>query len=145
MRMQESIEVEAPAADVWAVVGDYGHDARWRGEIVGVTSEPAGPVTVGARVVETARFMGMTLATHGEVFEVAGRSFRWRTGGGLSFRGHRRVEENGSGGSQVTLTMEGQFTGLLLPLRILEPFIQFTMRRQVAANLVRLRAHFSAR
>jgi hypothetical protein len=89
--------------------------------------------------MEIARFMGLKLKTPGRVVEVDGHSFRWRTGGGLQFTGQRRVEDRGPGRSQITLTIDGRFAGLLLPFRAFEPLIQAAMRRQVMANLNQLR------
>lgn len=140
MRLEESVELGSPASEVWDIVGNYANDERWRGEVIKASSVPAGPVQVGAEVLEVARFMGMTMRTPAVVAEVSGRSFRWRTRGGLKFTGQRRVDEVAPRRARVTLLMEGRFAGPMQPLRVLEPLIQTTMRRQVKANLARLRA-----
>jgi uncharacterized membrane protein len=139
MKVQESIDISRPAAEVWQIVGSYENDGQWRGEVLRVSSQPSGPVQTGTEVVELAKFMGLTLKTPGQVAEVAGHSFRWRTGGGLQFTGRRLVEDSAPGRSRVTLTIEGRFAGLMLPLRAFEPLIEATMRRQITANLLRLR------
>jgi hypothetical protein len=144
MRVVEKIELNCSATDAWAVIGDYGNDVQWRGEVVGVTSQPSGQVQAGTEVLEVAKFMGMKLKTPGKVVGAAGRSFRWQTGGGLQFTGQRRVDETSPGRSRVTLIVEGHFSGALLPLRVVEPLIQSIMRRQVTKNLAQLRVLLGA-
>jgi hypothetical protein len=142
MNYQQQVELSRPAAEVWAVVGDYGQDTRWRGGLISMSPEPPGPVRVGTTVREVARFMGVTLTTPGEVVEVSeGRCFRWRvTGGPIEFQGERLVEDLGPGRSRVRLSYEGRFTGILRPL---EPLVFRMFRSRVRGDAAGLRALLS--
>jgi len=42
MRRDQTIELTCSASTAWEIIGDYGNDAWWRGEVAGITSQPQG-------------------------------------------------------------------------------------------------------
>ena len=104
IRLQETIEIDRPADEVWRVVADYARDPEWRGSVVSMTPTPPGPVATGTTTVEVMRFAGRTLRNDGEVTGVGpGLSFTWRTGRGARAHGGRAVTPVGQG-CRVELT-----------------------------------------
>ena len=67
MRMQSSLEVDRPAAEVFAIVADFSRNPEWqRGMKSAVwTSEP--PVRAGSTYDQVARFLGRDVTTSFEV------------------------------------------------------------------------------
>ena len=67
MHMQSSLEVDRPAAEVFAVIADFSRNPEWqRGMKSAVwTSEP--PVRVGSTYDQVARFLGRDVTTSFEV------------------------------------------------------------------------------
>jgi len=51
MRRDQTIELTCSASTAWEIIGDYGNDAWWRGEVAGITSQPPGPVHTGTEVL----------------------------------------------------------------------------------------------
>ena len=59
--IKDSIEINRPAAEVFAYLDQLDRHGEWQGSLVSVKVETEGPTRVGTRVVERRKF----LAEHG--------------------------------------------------------------------------------
>ncbi len=136
IRLQESIEIDRPADDVWRVVADYARDPEWRGSVVSMTPTPHGTAAAGTTTVEVMRFAGRLLTNDGEVTDVGpGRRFAWRTVRGARAHGGRAVTSVGQGSRvELTLVVTPRPSELLL-----RPVAARMLRRGLREDLRRLR------
>jgi hypothetical protein len=88
-----SIDIERPPAEVWAVVSDYAADTIWRKGIVEMTPDADGPPRVGTRVREVLVLGGRTYTTETAVTDVGpGLTYGFSgTGTSGEVRGRRTV------------------------------------------------------
>jgi uncharacterized protein YndB with AHSA1/START domain len=137
MRFRASIQVAARPEDVFAVLGDYRQDPRWRRGVVTMRPQPPGPARAGTTTGEVIRFMGITTRTPGQVTAVVpGELLAWRAEGArLAAVGTRRVERAPDGG-RVTLTTEIRLRGAW---RAFEPLLTLVYKRQLRGDLTRLK------
>ncbi|MBW0135985.1 SRPBCC family protein [Pseudonocardia abyssalis] len=134
----EQLDVDRPAAEVWAVVADYAHDPQWRGGVTAMDPTPAGAVRVGQRTDERMRFAGRAYRNAGVVEAVGpGRRFAWRTTAGVDAEGARSVEETGVGTCTVKLELRVRPHGIE---RLLAPVLRVALRRGLRGDLARLGA-----
>lgn len=131
-------DIDRPAAEVWAVLADYGRDPEWRQGVTTMAPDPAGLVRVGTTTAEEMHFAGQTRHNDGEVIAVdPGRSFRWRTVTGADAEGSRTVTPLEERRCQVRLELVVRPHGFEA---LLAPMLGRMLRRTVAADLVRLQA-----
>ena len=55
VRVEESVQIARPTADVWAAIADYGLDREWRNGLQEMTPNPPGPPALGTKVHEVVR------------------------------------------------------------------------------------------
>jgi len=136
IRLQETIEIDRPADDVWRVVADYARDPEWRGSVVSMTPSPSGPAAAGTTTVEVMRFAGRTLRNDGEVTGTGpGLRFTWRTVRGARAHGGRAVTPVGQGCRvELTLVVTPRPSEVLL-----RPVAGRLLRRGLRDDLRRLR------
>lgn len=138
----ESIEIARPAAEVWAVVADYGCDPDWRKGVSTMAPQPPGPVAVGTTTAEEMRMAGQTYRNDGVVTAVEpGRRFTWRTTEGADAHGARTVEPRGEDRCRVTLDLVVTPHGAEVAMA---PVLGPMLRRTVAGDLRRLRDRLEA-
>lgn len=131
------VEIDRPAAAVWAVLADYARDPEWRGGVREMTPTPAGPVVPGTRTRERMRFAGRELRNDGEVVAVSpGRRFVWRTTAGADAEGAREVHPLGEGRCRVELLLRARPHGAE---RLTAPLAALLLRRGLRADAARLR------
>ena len=100
---QTEIEIDAPAATVWAVMSDVARWPEWTASIRKVRRLDDGEFRVGSRArINQPKLMPATWTV--DALE-SGRSFSWSTRSpGLHIVGHHVVEPLGGDRSKVTLT-----------------------------------------
>ncbi len=88
-----SIEIDRPPAQVWAVVSDYAADTIWRKGIVEMTPDAEGPPQVGTHVREVLVLGGRRYTTETAVTDVGpGLTYGFAgTGTSGEVRGRRTV------------------------------------------------------
>lgn len=134
--IHQEIDIDAPTADVWRVVADYGRDPQWRTGVLSMVPSPPGPVTAGTTTVEELRLGGRLWRNEGEVTAVEpGRRFEWRTTSGAVARGSRSVEALGAGRSRLRLELHVTPTGTS---RLMIPVLGRMLRRNLARDVRRL-------
>jgi uncharacterized membrane protein len=141
IRLVEHTEIDRPAAEIWAVVADYGRDPQWRRGVVSMTPTPPGPVGVGTTTAEQMRLAGRTLRNLGEVTDVEADRFAWRTTDGAAAHGSRTVVALAPTRSRVELEL------VVTPKpseRAIAPLVGRLLRRNLRGDLQRLRALLDA-
>jgi uncharacterized protein YndB with AHSA1/START domain len=98
-QLEASIDIAAPADEVWALVSDLGRMAEWSPQVTSV--RPKGEPGLGMRFTNLNRAGELEWATHGEVV-------RFEPGRELAFR----IEENWTVWS-FSLSPEGDGTRLV--------------------------------
>jgi uncharacterized protein YndB with AHSA1/START domain len=129
IRLSESRHLDRPAADVWAVIADYGRDPEWRHAVTTMAPSAPGLVEVGMTTNEDISFGGRRYHNEGRVVSVEdGLAFSWETTSGTDARGSRSVEPLTATSSRVVLTLEVEPTGA-------ERLLALVVRRMLAAQL----------
>jgi hypothetical protein len=55
VRVEESVQIARPPADVWSAIADYGFDREWRSRLSDTKPDPPGPPALGTKVHEVVR------------------------------------------------------------------------------------------
>lgn len=131
----ETLDIEAPAAAVWAVLADYARDPEWRADVSEMRPEPAGPAAVGTVTHEVMKVGGRTYRNTGLVGRVeAGRRLEWRTTAGADAHGSRTVEPLGGQRCRVTMELHVVPHGVNRVLApVLRPMLVKGLRRDLQA------------
>jgi len=128
--------IDRPAAEVWAIVADYGRDPEWRKGVETMAPSVPGPVTEGLTTDEVLHLGGRTYRNAGVVTAVEPRTgFAWRTTSGADADGSRTVRDLGDGRCEVTLVLAVRPHGFE---RLLQPVLMRMLRSGLAADLGRL-------
>jgi uncharacterized membrane protein len=131
MRFQDSIDVAAPAEQVFATYADVTRWPDWTDSVTRVEVLDPGPFAVGTRAkVHQPR---LPVATWVVTELVPGRSFTWVAAGpGLRSTGTHAVEPLPGGGCRVTaiLDQEGALGGLVgrLTRRLTQSYLAMEVR-----------------
>jgi uncharacterized protein YndB with AHSA1/START domain len=105
--VQRSIDIDAPAAAVWAVLSDVERWPEWTASVRSVRRERIGPLSVGERVVVAQPRLPVLTYTVTAVDE--GRSFTWRSGSRLGGGvGEHVLTPRVRGGCTATLRLTQQ-------------------------------------
>jgi uncharacterized protein YndB with AHSA1/START domain len=111
--VQRSIDIDAPASTVWAVVSDVERWPEWTASISSVKRSRTGPMAVGERVVVTQPRLPTLTYTVTEVDE--GRSFTWSAGSAVSRGvGEHVLTPRVNGGCTATLRLTQRGPGARL-------------------------------
>lgn len=139
VRVEESIQVDRPPAEVWKAIADYGFDGRWRNGLIDMTPDPAGGPNVGTKVHEVVKNSGREYVADTVVTELdPGTSYRFEgagTVGGLS--GARTVRADGSAGSVFTYEIELEPRGAM---RLLRPILGTLVRSGLKKDLEKFKS-----
>ena len=112
---EHAIELERPAAEVFAFVADFENNPRWQGGMKACRWTSDARAAVGATYVQEARFLGRRIETHFRVTAFTpGTSISIEsTRGTFPIQVTRRVEQLGEGRCRVVAHIRGQPTGVL--------------------------------
>lgn len=140
MRIVESIRIERPPDEVWAVVSDLGTHLEWRPALVDFRQVSEGPLAVGSRIREVLRWGGRELVLDDVVTALEpGRHFGI-TGGwkAADFDLDIHLEPTGEGATRVTFDWPLRPKSLLM--KAVAPFVKGTMQRATAEEARLLKA-----
>lgn len=144
MRINESIRIDRPVEDVWAVVSDLDTHTAWRPALVEFRSLDEGPLEVGARIREVLRFGKREIEIE-DVVTALDPPRRLALSGGwkaAEFDVEFLLEPEGAG---TRVTMDWPFRPKSPLLRVATPFLKETMRRATREELEKLRDYVEAR
>ena len=140
VRVEESVQIARPPAEVWDAIADYSFDAEWRNGLREMTPNPPGPPAVGTQVHEVVRSSGRDYVADTAVTELdPGASYRFAGTGTIgALEGGRAVGPDEAGGGAVfTYTIELQPTG---GMRVLGPLLGPIVRSGLKKDLQKLKA-----
>lgn len=131
-------EIARPTSAVFAYVTDPSKLATWQKSTVSAIPEGGGPLGLGTRLREVHRAPGgKELASRVEVSEYEpDRVFALRMLEGALPLDARIVFESTEKGTQLRFRVHGQPTG---PMRIAQPLLRRTLKRQFASDCERLK------
>jgi uncharacterized protein YndB with AHSA1/START domain len=129
--------IARPVHDVFAYATDPGRLATWQTTTVSARREDDGPYGVGSRLREVHRAPGgKELESLVEVVEyVPDRVFALEVKEGTPIHAHMTFEP-ADGGTRVRLRAHGGLTG---PMRIIEPLLGRTLRKQFTRHVATLK------
>ena len=105
--VQRSIDIDAPAPVVWAVLSDVEHWPEWTASVSSMSRTRTGPLVVGERVVVTQP--RLPTLTYTVTAVDPGRSFTWEAGSRVSRGvGEHVLTPRATGGCTATLRMTQQ-------------------------------------
>ena len=136
-RIERSVILDRPLAEVWQYVHDPANDAVWQTSILETRHEGGPPMDVGTRMVEVRRFLGRRFETAWEVseFDPPRRSAVLSVSGPIPFTGSY-VLEPVDGRTRFTLRMDTDAHGFF---RLAEPVFGRMAGREMEANLGHLK------
>ena len=141
MRIEESIVIDRPRAEVFAYLADRRHDAEWMGSVVeSEWLDDMAPLSVGRRGRMTLKVFGKRTETIDEVSEfVPGERVAHRTVKGTFLLNTACLTAAEGSGTRTTVTAEADsLLGGRLG-RLADPLIARAMRRGFKADLRRLK------
>ena len=139
MRVEESVEIDRPVEEVFSYAADPEHFPEWSGIILEAHKEtPQGPIAVGERFTNVAKFLGRRFETPFEVtaHEHNRRHSHRSTGGPLVQEYTSTFEETAGGGTRMRQVVEGEPGGFF---RLAGPLLERAGRRQFRADLETLK------
>ena len=135
VRVEESVQIARPPAEVWDAIADYAFDLKWRNGLREMTPDPPGGPATGTNVHEVVRSSGRDYVADTVVTEVQpGASYRFAgagTIGGLEGGRSVRADEGGAG-AVFTYAIELQPTG---GMRLLAPVLGRLVRSGLKKDL----------
>jgi uncharacterized membrane protein len=143
LTVEKSIVIGRHAEDVFAYVSDQTNAPRWQRGLLEVRRTTDGPIGVGTRHTFVRTFMGRRM-------EGSNEYTRWEpnklvafeaTSGAVGLEASYIVEPIGTDGARLTSRLEMRAPGLL---RVAEPLVSATLRRDINANLSTLKSLLEA-
>ena len=136
-RAEASLVINCPPDKVFAYLADIARGPEWQAELLEAQQTSSGPVGLGTTIREVRRLLGRNLETAFTITEYE-PDFRLgfeSTSGPIPMRGHYSLEGTGDG-TKVTLAVEAELTGVF---KMTEPLVVHTAKRQMAADIARLK------
>jgi uncharacterized protein YndB with AHSA1/START domain len=144
VRVVESVEIDRPPADVWAVVADPATHTQWRPALREFRSMSEGPVGVGTRIREVLEWRGREIVIDDVVtaFEPSRRLGIRGSWKAADFELDLTLEPVGEG---TRVTMDWPLYPKSRLLKVAAPFMSRAMRKATREELELLREHVEAR
>jgi polyketide cyclase/dehydrase/lipid transport protein len=140
MRVVESIEIERPPEDVWAVISDPGTHVRWRPSVREFRPVADGPLAVGSHVREVLAWRGREIVLDDVVTALdAPRRLGIRGGWTAADFELELVLEPVAQGTKVT--MDWPFYPKRFLVKLAAPFMGGAMRKATREELELLKAY----
>lgn len=135
--VEEQIDIDRPAADVFAYVRDQTHGPLWQRGLLEVHRTTEGPIGVGTRHTGVRRFVGRRMELSNEYTRYEPNTLVvFKIEGAVPGQGSYILEEAGADRTRFTSRVEMHPTGLL---RLAEPIMAMSLRREMKANLAALK------
>ncbi len=141
IRIDESTVIARPCEEVFAFVSDQTNAVQWQSGIVDIRRLTDGPPGVGTRHAFTRTLMGRRMTGENEYVEFEpGKRVAFRTTSGPGLLASYSVEPTPAG-TRLTATIDLDVSGIM---SVAEPLVARALKRDVKANLARLRAILDA-
>ncbi len=136
VRIEESIHIERPVAEVFAYVSDPVHLPEWTAIVTDVRTDTPSPSAAGTRFTVTQKFLGTKWETPCEVTSSDGGRFSYRSVGGPVPYTFTYTCEAAPEGTRLTIVGEGEPGNLF---RLAGPLFVKAAQRQVRSDLETVR------
>jgi hypothetical protein len=138
INIEQHVEISRPASAVFAFVSDQTNAPRWQRGLMEVHRLTDGPIGVGTRYRFVRTLMGRRMSGENEYtrYEPDRSTAFTATSGGWPLEASYVVEPVGDGRTRLTSTIALHPAGAL---RLLEPLLTATLRRDVKRNLASLK------
>ncbi len=136
VRVEESVQIERPVAEVFAYVSDPTHLPEWTAVVTDVRTDGSSSPGAGTRFTVTQKFLGTKWETPCEVVSSDGGRFSYRSVGGPVPYTFTYICEEVPGGTRFTMVGEGEPGNLF---RLVGPLFVKAAQRQVRSDLETLR------
>jgi uncharacterized protein YndB with AHSA1/START domain len=135
--VEESIDIARSQADVFAYLSDQTHGPLWQRGLVEVRRTTDGPIGVGTRHTGVRRFVGRRMELSNEYTRYEPNTLVvFRIEGAVPGQASYVLEEAGAARTRFTSRVEMHAPGLL---RLAEPIMAMSLRREMKANLAALK------
>lgn len=144
MRLEESVEIDRPAEEVFAYVSDVANYPQWMAHVLDVRTPIPGPPQEGDGFVVAIKSVGRRFETPYERSSYeAGRRYTDRAvGGPIPDQQWHSAFAEVPGGTRLTRAVEVESQGLL---KLLEPLQKWAAGRQLKQDLQTLKHVVEAR
>lgn len=133
--LTHTLDIPAPADQVWAVLAAYHRDPEWRAGVLVMEPTPPGPVRPGTTTHEEMRLGGRSYVNEGVVDTVEpGRQLTWHTTRGADASGRREVTPTGAATCRATVSLQVRphgFEALMAP--VIRRMLDRNLRRDLDA------------
>jgi len=137
IKVEKSVVINKPLADVYAYVTSGEHTTEWQGGVESVENEGP-PNTVGSCYTETRKFLGQEMKTKLEIITVEPNT-KWAAKvikGPVPYQVMLTFEPSGAG-TKVTTYLEGEPTGFF---KMAEGMVSSQLEKSLIENNDRLKA-----
>ena len=144
MRVEESVQINRPLAEVFNYVSDVGNYPEWMAHVLEVRNETPGPPQQSVRFVVTIKSVGRRFETPYErtSYEAERRYTDRAVGGPIANQRWHSDFQEGPGGTRFTRAVDVESGGLL---KLLEPLQKRAAERQLRKDLQTLKGVVEAR
>src|SRR5215210_1480011 len=134
LHAEESVEINRPVEEVFSYVSTLESQPEWATPPQEVRKDTPGPPKEGDTFTSVTKFLGRRLETPFRITSIEpNRQFSYRaTGGPLPDQRWNNTFEEVSGGTRLTMVVEGEPGGFF---RLAEPLLERAVRRQFRADL----------
>lgn len=145
MRIIETVGIERPPAEVWAVVADLDTHLEWRPALVEFRQVSEGPLEVGSRIREVLRWRGRELVLDDVVTALEPHRHFGISGGwnAADFDLDLRLEPVGEGATLVTFDWPLRPKSALM--KVAAPLLKGSMERATAEEARLLKEYVEKR
>lgn len=135
IKVQHSVVINRPVAEVFAFVTDPANETKWQEGVVSASTTSAGAMGVGSEVVETRKFMGRDMVSKMKVSAYeANKKFVFKVADGpVPFEMNQTYESNGDG-TKISVVIEGEPGGFF---KLAEGMVRKQLETQMAADFER--------
>lgn len=128
IRLDRTVDLEAPLEDVFAFVGEFANVSRWDPGVESSHKTSAGPTGVGTAYRVVARFLGVSTPMVYRVVAWSPPAMVELHGETSTVRAVDRISVSAAGAGRTRVRYEAEF-GFRGPLRLLEPLLRPVFER----------------
>ena len=132
--LQETIEVNRPAKEVYDYLVNVENAQKWQPAVIEVKRLTEGPIRIGTKFSEVAKMMGRRISTTCEITELEPNkkiAFKATSDGPMEYQTTYTLEPNGAA---TRLRIVGSFRTKGL-WRLLEPFLKGEVKKESQQEL----------
>jgi uncharacterized membrane protein len=137
IKVEHSVVINRPVAEVFAFITDPANETKWQEGVVSASVTSSGALGVGSEATETRKFMGRDMVSKLKVSAYeANKKFVFKVADGpVPFEMNQMYESNGAG-TKISIVIEGEPGGFF---KLAEGMVRKQLETQIAADFERAR------